>query len=116
LEAISADISHYRENEPLDFGGRFGLKLKREFAVNDLFQGDVGIGHPRSYFDERAMTHRQLPYAFGYEIHQQSGVGNDFRRFLKKLAGHSWLTLARQNADGTGRRNVGRERRFVKWF
>ncbi len=98
----------------LNFGGRFGLKLKREFAVNDLFQGDVGIGHAWSYFDERAVAHSQLPYALGHEIHQQSGVGNDFRRFLKKLAGHSWLTLTRQNADGTGRWNVGRERQFVK--
>ena len=63
---------------PLNFGSRFGLKLKREFAVNNFFQSDVGIGHTWPYFDQRAVTHSQLPYALRDEIHQQCGVGNDF--------------------------------------
>ena len=63
------------------------------------------------------MTHGQLPDAFGYEIHQESGVGDDFRRFLKKLAGHTVrLSATRLDADGTGRRNDGKESRFVKRF
>ena len=63
------------------------------------------------------MTHGQLPNALGHKIHQQSGVWNDFRRFLKKLAGHTVrLSATRQYTDGTGRRNDGKESRFVKRF
>src|SRR6202035_2845448 len=53
--AIGSDLGghmYYRERNSLDFGDRFGLKLIREFAVNNLFQRDVGVRHPRSYFDE----------------------------------------------------------------
>ena len=63
------------------------------------------------------MTHGQLPNPLGHKIHQQSGVWNDFRRFLKKLAGHTVrLSATRLDADGTGRRNDGKESRFVKRF
>ena len=91
--AIGSDLGGHkslpREDELLNFGGRFRLKLIGEFAVNNLFQCDVGVGHAWSHFNQGAVPHGQLPHALRHEIHQQSGVGNDFRRFLKKLAGHS---------------------------
>jgi len=104
----------YLRDGALDCGARFRLELESEFAVDDLFECDVCIRHPRPDLYEGAMTHGQLPHALGNKIHQQSGIRNDFGRFLKKLARHNRLTRARQNADGTGRRKLWREREFVK--
>ncbi len=90
----------------LNFSRRFGLKLIGEFAVNNLFQCDVGVGHARSHFDQWPVPHGQLAHALGHEIHQQSGVRNDFRRFLKELAGHSYVCPEhgrRPMAQGGGR-------------
>ncbi|MEA3148999.1 MAG: hypothetical protein QOI53_4675, partial [Verrucomicrobiota bacterium] len=90
----------------LNFSRRFGLKLIGEFAVNNLFQCDVGVGHPWTHFDQWPVPHGQLAHTLRYEIHQQSGVRNDFRRFLKELAGHSYVCPAHGRspmAQGGGR-------------
>src|SRR5208337_3040999 len=70
LLTISADIVSCPQS--LNLGAGFRLKLERELAVNDLFQRDVRIRHPRSDFNEGPVTHGQLPHALGHKIHQQS--------------------------------------------
>jgi hypothetical protein len=84
-----ADTFPQAGDRTLNFVGWRVLKFKCQLAINNFFQCNIGIGHARSNFNERPMTHGQLPNALGHKIHQQSGVWNDFGRFLKKLAGHT---------------------------
>jgi hypothetical protein len=72
--------------------------------LDDLLQRNIGIGHPRAYFDQRPLAIAQLSDPLGNQVDEDRSVWNDFRGFLEEITGHSSVLTARfygPRAEGT---------------
>jgi hypothetical protein len=106
--AIRSNLRGHCDREPerraLNCVAGFGQEFKGKFAVDNFFQGYIGIRHTRSHFYERPMPRGELSHPFRNEIYEQGSVWNEFGSFLEELAGHSIdhcpQTGARSSNDG----------------
>jgi hypothetical protein len=51
-----------------------GIDFEIEFAVGDLAEGDIHVGHALIRGDQRLVPLTQLPDALGNHVHQNIGI------------------------------------------